>query len=385
MNKNRKLRLGMVGGGEGAFIGGVHRIAAAMDYRYELTAGCFSRDYENTKRTGSSLAMDESRLYADYEEMAEKEKNLPEDVRIDAVAIVTPNKSHFSIAKKFLECGFHVICDKPMTFTIEEAGNLVSLVEETGLVFALTHNYTGNPMVREAKELFSSGKLGTVRKVVGEYLQEFLNEPLEKEGMKQAVWRTDPEQSGIGGTIGDIGIHVFNLIEYVTGEKVSELCAELSSSRPDRKLDDDVNMLLRFEKGGKGLLAVSQVAIGEENGLRVKIYGTKGSVCWEQENPNYLKVAYAGEPVAIYTRNGNGTGTLSQEVSRIPSGHPEGYLEAFANIYSDTADAIWAYIEGNPMSTEEYKFPTVYDGFRGMEFIYKAVDSSNKGASWISM
>jgi len=375
----------MVGGGEGAFIGGVHRIAAAMDYRYELTAGCFSRDYENTKRTGSSLAMDESRLYADYEEMAEKEKNLPEDVRIDAVAIVTPNKSHFSIAKKFLECGFHVICDKPMTFTIEEAGNLVSLVEETGLVFALTHNYTGNPMVREAKELFSSGKLGTVRKVVGEYLQEFLNEPLEKEGMKQAVWRTDPEQSGIGGTIGDIGIHVFNLIEYVTGEKVSELCAELSSSRPDRKLDDDVNMLLRFEKGGKGLLAVSQVAIGEENGLRVKIYGTKGSVCWEQENPNYLKVAYAGEPVAIYTRNGNGTGTLSQEVSRIPSGHPEGYLEAFANIYSDTADAIWAYIEGNPMSTEEYKFPTVYDGFRGMEFIYKAVDSSNKGASWISM
>jgi len=356
-----------------------------MDYRYELTAGCFSRDYENTKRTGSSLAMDESRLYADYEEMAEKEKNLPEDVRIDAVAIVTPNKSHFSIAKKFLECGFHVICDKPMTFTIEEAGNLVSLVEETGLVFALTHNYTGNPMVREAKELFSSGKLGTVRKVVGEYLQEFLNEPLEKEGMKQAVWRTDPEQSGIGGTIGDIGIHVFNLIEYVTGEKVSELCAELSSSRPDRKLDDDVNMLLRFEKGGKGLLAVSQVAIGEENGLRVKIYGTKGSVCWEQENPNYLKVAYAGEPVAIYTRNGNGTGTLSQEVSRIPSGHPEGYLEAFANIYSDTADAIWAYIEGNPMSTEEYKFPTVYDGFRGMEFIYKAVDSSNKGASWISM
>ncbi len=375
----------MVGGGEGAFIGGVHRIAAAMDYAYDLTAGCFSRDYENTKRTGVSLGMDEYRLYKSYQEMAEKEKALPQEERIDAVAVVTPNKSHFDIAKTFLDNGFHVICDKPMTYTLDEAKELVSLVEKTKLVFALTHNYTGNPMVREAKELFASGKLGTVRKVVGEYVQEFLNAPLEKEGMKQAVWRTDPAQSGVGGTIGDIGIHVFNLIEYITGERVTQLCAELSSSHSDRKLDDDVNMLLRFDKGGKGLLAVSQVAIGEENGLRVKIYGTKGSVFWDQENPNYLKVAYPGEPARIYTRNGPGTGTLSQEVSRIPSGHPEGYLEAFANIYLNTAEAIHAHISGNPVKTEDYKFPTVYDGLRGMEFIYKAVDSSKNGASWVSL
>lgn len=375
----------MVGGGEGAFIGGVHRIAAAMDYAYDLTAGCFSRDFENTKRTGASLDMDESRLYKSYQEMAEKEQSLPAEERIDAVAVVTPNKSHFDIAKTFLEHGFHVICDKPMTYTLEEAKELVSLVEKTKLVFALTHNYTGNPMVREAKELFTSGKLGTVRKVVGEYVQEFLNAPLEKEGMKQAVWRTDPSQSGVGGTIGDIGIHVFNLIEYITGEKVTQLCAELSSSRSGRELDDDVNMLLRFEKGGKGLLAVSQVAIGEENGLRVKIYGTKGSVFWDQENPNYLKVAYPGEPARIYTRNGPGTGTLSQEISRIPSGHPEGYLEAFANIYLNAAEAIHAHIAGNPVKTEDYKFPTVYDGLRGMEFIYKAVDSSKNGAAWVSL
>jgi predicted dehydrogenase len=381
----RKLRMGMVGGGQGAFIGGVHRTAAAMDGQIELCAGCFSRDFENTKTTGEQLYLDSGRLYKSYEEMAEKEAKLPDDQKIDFVSIVTPNKSHFPIAKAFLEAGFHVVCDKPMTYTLDEAKELVALVEKSGLVFALTHNYTGTPMVREAKKLFTSGKMGTVRKAMMEYLQDFLAYPWEKEGMKQAVWRVDPAQSGIGGTLGDVGTHALNLFEFITEDPIVELCADKSAFLPGRKLDEDANILIRLKNGGKGIIAVSQIATGEENGLRARIYGSEGSIKWEQENPNYLTVAKFGEPSQRYTRNAGYTSEAAQAASRIPTGHPEGYLEAFANIYCDAAEAIRASIDGKPLKTKDYKFPTVYDGLRGMLFIYKAVESSDKGSVWLKM
>lgn len=381
----RKLRMGMVGGGQGAFIGGVHRMAAALDGQIELTAGCFSRDYENTKQTGKELYLDQDRCYATYEEMAEGEAELPEDKRIDFVSIVTPNKMHFPIAKTFLEQGFHVVCDKPMTFTLEEAEELVKIVEKTGLVFTLTHNYTGYPLVRHARKLFADGEFGTVRKVIAEYLQEFLCTPQEKLGMKQAVWRTDPNQSGIGGTIGDVGTHALNLLEYITDDPVTELCADTSTFLPDRTLDEDVNALLRLKNGGKGVFTISQVAPGEENGLKVRIYGSKGAVVWAQENPNYMSVYKIGEPRQTISRGSDYLSDEAGEVTRIPAGHPEGYLEAFANIYNGATEAIRAYIEEKPMKREEYNFPTVYDGLRGMKFIYKAIESSNGGSIWVKM
>ena len=381
----RKLRMGMVGGGQGAFIGGVHRIAAAMDGQIALTAGCFSRDYENTKQTGKDLYLDENRLYKSYQEMAEKEASLPEDERIDFVSVVTPNVSHFPIAKTFLETGIHVVCDKPMTYTLDEAKELVKLVEDTGLVFVLTHNYTGYPLIREARKLVADGAIGKVRKVVVQYLQEFLAVPQEKLGMKQAVWRTDPKQSGIGGTIGDIGTHCVNLMEFITQDPISELLADKSTFLPDRKLDEDVNALFRFEGGGKGVLAISQVAPGEENGLSIRIYGSEGGLSWGQENPNYMELYKIGEPPK---RLGRGNGYLSDaadEVSRIPSGHPEGYLEGFANIYNGATELIRNYIVGKPVKPKEYIVPNVYDGLRGMQFIYSALDSCDNNSQWVSM
>ncbi len=381
----RKLRMGMVGGGEGAFIGAVHRLAAQMDQQVELVAGCFSRDADNTRRTGRSLYLDESRLYSSYQEMAEKEAALPEGERIDFVSIVTPNSSHFPIAKAFLEAGIHVVLDKPMTFTLEESKELVALVEKSGLVFALTHNYTGNALVREARQLFTGGKMGKVRKVIAEYLQDFLSQPMEKQGSKQALWRVDPSQSGAGGTLGDVGCHAFNLLEYVTGDKVVALCADTSTFLPDRSLDEDANILIRLAGGGKGVITVSQIAIGEENGLTLRAYGETGAVSWAQENPSYMGVYRFGEPRKTYTR---ASGYLSEEASRvgrIPTGHPEGYLEAFGNIYVDVVDAIRKYIDGRPMKQDEYRFPTVYDGLRGMEFIVKAVESSKQGGVWLQM
>lgn len=381
----RKLRMGMVGGGQGAFIGGVHRIAAAMDGQIELTAGCFSRDYENTKKTGEELYLDSSRCYKSYVEMAEREAALPEDKRIDFVSVVTPNKSHFPIAKQFLESGFHVVCDKPMTYTLDEAKELVGIVEKTGKVFCLTHNYTGHPLVRHARKLIGDGEIGTVRKVIVEYLQEFLSVPHEKLGMKQAVWRTDPAQSGIAGTMGDVGTHALNLLEYMTQDPVTELCADKSTFLPDRQLDEDVNALLRFESGGKGVFTISQVAPGEENGFKIRIYGSKGALVWAQENPNYMEFYKIGEPRQTLTRAG---GNLSDEASaatRIPAGHPEGYLEAFANIYNGATEAIRASIDGKPIKTEAYSFPTVYDGLRGMEFIYKTMESCDKGSTWVKV
>ena len=382
---NRKLRMGMVGGGQGAFIGGVHRIAATLDQQIEVVAGCFSRDPENTRVTGAELYLDPNRCYSSYTEMAAAEAALPENERIDFVSIVTPNISHFEIAKTFLDAGFHVVCDKPMTYSLDEAEALVKLVEDSGLVFALTHNYTGHPLVRHARALFAEGSMGQIRKVIVEYLQDFLMVPHEKLGQKQAAWRVDPAQSGIGGTMGDVGTHCVNLLEYVTGDPIVALCADKSTFLPDRVLDEDVNALLRFKGDGKGILSISQVATGEENGLTLRVYAEQGAVKWAQENPNYLELYRYGEPRQTLTR---GQGYLSEAATagvRIPTGHPEGYLEAFATIYVGVVEAIRQHIDGDPMETEAYDFPTVYDGLRGMQFIYKAVESCENGSTWVSM
>lgn len=375
----------MVGGGQGAFIGGVHRMAAALDQQIELVAGCFSQKFENTQATGEQLYLDPKRCYKTYQEMAAAEAKLPASRRIDFVSIVTPNNSHFPIAKTFLEAGFHVVCDKPMTHTLSEAQKLVKLVNKSQLVFALTHNYTGHPLVRHARELFKSGELGTVRKVAVEYLQDFLMAPHEKLGHKQAAWRVDPKQSGIGGTLGDVGTHCVNLMEYVTGDPIASLCADKSTFLPDRRLDEDVNALLRFRGGGKGVLTISQVATGEENGLILRVYGSKGAIKWAQENPNYLDLYRYGEPRQTLTRGQGYLSDAAKACTRIPTGHPEGYLEAFATIYCGVVRAVRRHLDGQPLSTEEYEFPTVRDGLRGMQFIYKAVESCENGSTWVEM
>ena len=381
----RKLRMGMVGGGQGAFIGGVHRIAATLDQQVEYVAGCFSRDPENTRITGEQLYIDPARCYDTYEEMANAEAALPKDERIDFVSIVTPNVSHFDIARTFLEAGFHVVCDKPMTYTLDQAEELARLVEQSGLVFAVTHNYTGHPLVRHARGLFQSGEMGSIRKVIVEYLQDFLMVSHEKLGQKQAAWRVDPAQSGIGGTMGDIGTHCVNLMEYVTGDPITALCADKSTYLPDRKLDEDVNALLRFKGGGKGVLSISQVATGEENGLTLRVYASEGAIKWNHENPNYMELYRYGEPRQTLCRGQGYLSDAAADCSRIPPGHPEGYLEGFATVYAGAVEAIRRYIDGDPMKTEEYNFPTVYDGLRGMQFIYKTVESCDKGSTWVNM
>ena len=381
----RKLRMGMVGGGQGAFIGGVHRIAATLDQQTELVAGCFSQSYENTKLTGAQLYLDPARCYPTYEAMAAAEAKLPTDTRIDFVSIVTPNVSHFPIAKTFLNAGFHVVCDKPMTYNLAEAEELVRLVEKTNLVFAVTHNYTGHPLVRHARELFRSGAMETVRKVIVEYLQDFLMVQHEKLGQKQAEWRLDPARSGIGATIGDVGTHCVNLLEYVTDDPITSICADKSTFLPDRKLDEDVNALLRLKGGGKGVLAISQVATGEENGLTLRVYASDGAIKWNQENPNYLDLYKYGEPRQTLTRGQGYLSEAAKNATRIPTGHPEGYLEAFATIYIGIVRAIRAHIDGKPLKTAEYDFPTVYDGLRGMQFITRAIESCNAGSRWVAM
>ena len=381
----RKLRMGMVGGGQGAFIGGVHRMVAALDQQIELVAGCFSQDPENTRTTGEQLYLDPGRCYDSFTEMATAEAGLPADERIDFVSIVTPNVSHFPIAKAFLDAGFHVVCDKPVTYTLEEAERLAELVEETGLVFGLTHNYTGHPLIRHARELFQSGQMGAVRKVIVEYLQDFLMVPHEKLGMKQAQWRVDPARSGIAGTMGDLGTHCFNLVEYVTGDPVTALCADKSTYLPDRTLDEDVNALLRFKGGGKGVLSISQVSTGEENGLTLRVYASEGAIKWSQENPNYLELYRYGEPRQTLSRGQDYLSDAAAGATRIPTGHPEGYLEAFATIYDGIVEAVRAHIDGSPMPMESYGFPTVHDGVRGMQFIYKTVESCENGSTWVDV
>jgi predicted dehydrogenase len=360
-------------------------MVAALDGQIELVAGSFSQDPANTRLTGKQLYLDPARCYDTYQQMAAAEAALPEDKRVDFVSIVTPNVSHFDIAKTFLDAGFHVACDKPMTYTLDESYELVKLVEGSGLVFALTHNYTGYPIIKHARHLFQSGEMGTVRKVIVEYLQDFLMVPHEKLGQKQAEWRVDPKRSGIGGTMGDVGTHCVNLVEYVTGDPIVELCADKSTFLPDRVLDEDVNALLRFRDGGKGVLTISQVATGEENGFTLRVYCSEGAIRWAQENPNYLDLFRYGQPRQILTRGQGYLCDAAGAATRIPTGHPEGYLEAFANIYVGFAEAIRRYSEGSPMKTEEYNFPTVYDGLRGLQFIYAAVESAENNSSWVSM
>lgn len=318
--------------------------------------------------------------------MAERERSLPADQQIDFVSIVTPTASHYSIARAFLTSGFHVVCDKPMTAIPEQAEALVQLVEGSGLVFALTHNYTGYPLVRHAREMFRARKMGRVRKVVVEYLQDFLMFPHEKHGLKQAIWRTDPVQAGLAGTMFDAGSHCENLLKYITGEEITELCADFSTFLPDRELEEDANLLVRLRGGGKGIITVSQIATGEENNLTIRIYGSEGAIIWSQETPNSLQVYRYSEPRQVLTRaHGEYLSAAATLSTRIPTGHPEGFLEAFANIYVGVAEAICRHIEGRPLKVDSYNFPSVYDGLRGLRFVKAAVDSVRNGSSWTTM
>ena len=379
----RRLRLGMVGGGRGAFIGAVHRIAARLDDRWELVAGALSSDPDRARDSAADLFIAPDRAYSGFAEMARAEAAREDG--IDAVAIVTPNHLHHSAARAFLDAGIHVICDKPMTATVVQAEDLVAAVEASGKLFALTHNYTGYPMVRHARELVASGELGNIRVVQAEYPQDWLTTSLEETGQKQAAWRTDPAQTGGGGCIGDIGTHAFNLTEFVTGLHCTQIAADLTSFVPGRRVDDNVNMLLRFSSGARGMLWSSQVAPGHENGLRLRVYGDKAGIEWHQEQPNHLRFALLGQPPQLITRNGPGSGPASAHASRIPAGHPEGYLEGFAQIYTDIAEQIAARIEGRDPDPAALLVPTVADGLRGVQFISAAVDSSRNSAAWTSL
>jgi predicted dehydrogenase len=378
----RKIRMGMVGGGQGAFIGAVHRMAAALDGHIELVCGAFSSNPEKSKASGKELYLPENRVYGTFEEMILAEKQLPEDKRMDCVSIVTPNHVHFAPAKMALEHGFHVICDKPVTFTLDEAKELEKIIEKSGLIFALTHNYLGYPMVKQAKAMVANGELGKIRKVVVEYPQGWLATKVENTDNKQASWRTDPKQAGISNCMGDIGVHAFNMTEYITGLEVTEMCADITSYGEDRPLDDDGNILLHFNNGAKGILHASQISVGEENNFNIRIYGEKMGLWWHQMEPNSLKVTYLDKPASIFR---TGIGTLypaSQVHTRIPAGHPEAYIEAFANIYRNFAFALqatWAGKKPDPL----YDFPGIKDGIRGMAFIGNAIASGKSNEKWV--
>ena len=343
----RKLRMGMIGGGQGSFIGEVHRIASRLDGMIDLVCGAFSSTPERSLESGKALLIPKNRCYVSFEEMIEKEKLLPPNEKMDFVSIVTPNHMHFAPAKMALENGFHVVCDKPMTLTLEEALTLERIAASSDLLFALTHNYPSSPMVQQARSMVLNGEIGQVRKVVVQYLQGWLSTSLENTGQKQASWRVDPSKSGIGGALGDIGTHAHNLVEFVTGLKVVELAADLGKFGKNRVLDDDGNVLIRLENGAKGSLSFSQIALGEENNLAISVYGDKGSFTWQQENPNELVTRWLDKPKTIYTPNGVATSATASGFSRIPAGHPEGYLEAFANIYKNFAIHLNNYLAGN--------------------------------------
>jgi predicted dehydrogenase len=379
---NRKLRFGMIGGGRGAFIGAVHRIAAIMDGKAELVAGAFSSDAARSKASGADLFLDETRVYGSYAEMARVEAKMPASHRLDFVVIVTPNHQHFPPAKLFLESGFNVVLDKPATFNLAEAKQLRAVVKKTKKVLVLTHNYTGTVMVKQARELVRNGSVGDIRKIVVEYPQGWLSTFLEKSGQKQAAWRTDPKRSGAAGCMGDIGTHAENLARYITGLHIESLCADLTTFVKGRKLDDDGNVLVRYQGGAKGVLHSSQISIGDENMLNIRVYGTKAGLEWRQEFPNELVVKFADQPRQIWRR---GNGYLSPKMgqfTRIPAGHPEGYLEAFANIYLEAYRAISAEVEGK-RQPKDLDFPTIEDGVEGMAFIETVVKSSKLGAKWL--
>lgn len=376
----RRLRLGMVGGGEGAFIGAVHRIAARLDDHFQLVAGALSADAQRAARSGAALGLDPQRVYSDFAQMAQAERRRSD--AIDAVAIVTPNHLHVPVATAFLRHGFHVICDKPLASNLADALALRDLARSSGKLFCLTHNYTGYPLVRHARAMVAAGALGELRLVQVEYPQEWLTEPIEQQGQKQAEWRTDPARSGAGGCLGDIGTHAYQLAHYVTGLTLDQLCAELTAFVPGRRLDDNVNMLLRYEGGAKGMLWASQVAPGHENGLRLRVYGTRGGIEWVQAEPNTLIHSPLGEPRRLITRGSPAAHPSAARVTRIPAGHPEGYLEGFANLYSEAAQAIRALDAGRPVPPE-VEFPGLDDGIKGMAFIEAAVQSAAAGAAWV--
>ncbi len=379
-NRNEgPIRLGMVGGGQGAFIGAVHRIAARLDGAFDLVAGALSSDPERARASAAELGLDADRSYGSFAEMARAEARRPDG--IEAVAIVTPNHVHYAAARAFLEAGIHVICDKPLTSTLADAKRLAALAERSGKVFVLTHNYTGYPMVRQAREMVEKGQLGEIRLVQAEYPQDWLTVKAEASGSKQAEWRTDPARSGAGGATGDIGTHAYNLARFVTGLELDSLAADLDSFVEGRRLDDNAHVMLRFKGGAKGMLWASQVAPGNENALKLRVYGTKGGIEWAQEQPNHLWYTPFGEPKRLVTRGGAGAGAAAARVSRVPGGHPEGYLEGFANIYAEAARAIRAARRGRKPA-KDVVFPTVRDGVEGVAFVEACVRSSKKNGAW---
>ncbi|MBC8482048.1 MAG: Gfo/Idh/MocA family oxidoreductase [Planctomycetes bacterium] len=388
MKFDRKLKMGMVGGGPGAFIGEVHRKASRMDGGIELVAGAFDIVPRKSKQMGRELFLDRSRVYGTYEEMIEGELKLPEGERVDFVSITTPNNFHFPIARDFLKAGFHVMCEKPMTFNVKEARELQKIVKKSRKVFGLMHNYTGYPMVKLARDMVRQGKLGKIRKVVVQYPQGWLSTFLEKSGQQQASWRTDPKQSGASGCMGDIGTHAENLSEYITGLKITEICADLTTFVKGRKLDDDGSCLLRFNNGARGVLHASQISVGEENNLAIWVYGESKSLEWHQEHPNYLYVKEPDGPVQVWRRGNEYVGRESASAARatrIPSGHPEAFLEAFANNYCNFADTVRAAITKTRADKLAMDFPSVDDGLRGMVFIETVVASSKSKQKWTKM
>jgi len=378
-----RLRMGLVGGGEGAFIGAVHRIAAELDGRIELVCGAFSSDPSRSKRFGQELYdLPPNRSYGTFNEMVTEELRLPTEERMHFVVIAAPNHLHFPVAETSLQAGFHVVSDKPVTFDLGEARTLRALAEEKDLLFGLTHNYTGYPMVKEARELIKTGALGSIRRVIVEYIQGWLAERLETQGNKQAIWRTDPRFSGSAGCMGDIGTHGENLLEYVTGLEIDSLCADLTTFVPGRLLEDDGNVLLRFSNGARGVLLASQIAVGEENGLKLRVYGERASLEWVQTDPNSLVVRWPDRPFEVRRTGGPGVSEAATAATRLPAGHPEGFLEAFALLYRNFAAALEARLAGRDPTSEELDFPTIDDGVRGMAFIDAVVDSSKRGGVW---
>ncbi len=381
---NRKLRMGMVGGGRGAFIGQVHRMAANLDGKIELVAGAFSSDPEKSRLSGQDYFLAPDRVYGSYGEMAQKEA--AREDRIDFVSIVVQNHLHYDVAKTFLEAGFHVICDKPLCFNLEQAHQLRDVVKNSGKVFALTHNYTGYPMVKEARRMVKDGELGRILKVVAEYPQGYAVGDVEGDGQgKISNWRADPNIAGLSNCTSDIGTHAHNLVRYVTGLEIDEMCAELTAFIPGRQLDDDGNILVRFDGGAKGIIYASQISNGDENALNIRAYGTKASLEWHQEDPNELIVKYANAPRKIYRRGNEYISSAAAEhgYTRTPFAHPEGFIEAFANVYLAAAKAMSDQIQGNPAPPEGYDFPTVDDGVAGMAFVATAVQSSSSTEKWV--
>ncbi len=375
------LTYGMVGGGQGGFIGDVHRKAAQFDGKMQIRAGCFSREYDNTLATGTSLGIDERRLYQTYREMAEAEAK--RDDGIDFVIIVTPNFLHYEIAKAFLEQGIHVVCDKPLTLEVEQAEELRQLAKEKELFFCVTYTYTGYPMVKQARAMVQRGEIGKIRFINAEYPQDWLATPLETTGQKQASWRADPAKTGKSNCVGDIGSHTENLAGYLTGLKIKTLCARLDTFVEGRVLDDNATIMVEYDSGAKGVYWTSQIAVGHDNDLRIRIYGSKGSIEWSQENPNYLKIGYIGKPTETLSRGRDELYPRAAGLSRIPGGHPEGYFEAFANIYATFANALLKKKAGESLTDDELDFPTVQEGIDGVKFISKCVESSQQGAIWL--